>query len=145
MKGNHMKISGNTIINCGGGIKVSGNGNADIYNNRIDKTKVAIEVDETLNGTIANNEISEASQHAILVNKVDPYIAFNIPSEINKDILYELFKKLDEANTSQYEDILKESTLSKVDQFTSIAERIINFTKDYGPMLIAYYAPFLLQ
>ncbi len=138
-----MKIYGNTVIDCGGGIKVSGNSDAEVFDNKIHKTKVAIEVDHNFNGTIANNDIQEASQNGILVNDANPFEYFQLPSEVSRDELLMLFEKLDQSKLEDHPNIVKESMLSKLDQFTSISERVLNFTKVYGPTLIHNFGQFL--
>lgn len=136
------KIYGNTIINCGGGIKVGGNDNTEISKNRIYNTHTGIEVDHDFEGTIAENDIQDSNQ-AILVNQMNPFHYFNIPSNISKADLYTLFQQLDANEVTDHPNIAKESILSQVDQFTSILERIINFSKEYGPILITTFGPYL--
>ena len=140
------KIYGNRISNCGGaGIKVDGGGDADIQGNTITRTRSGIEVDESFAGTIANNAIDDVKEDAILIKKSNPYDYFGIPPDISINELTNLFKNLDANHIEKHAEIVRESSLAKIDQLTSIAERIINFSKVYGPILIATFGPYLIK
>ncbi|WON79088.1 right-handed parallel beta-helix repeat-containing protein [Acinetobacter sp. UGAL515B_02] len=137
------KIYGNTIHDCGGGIKIEGISDGEIYSNNIDRCIFGIKVDPTFEGEIFDNRIQAVQEDAISIIKYNPYEYFGIPQNINLNEIRALFEQLDQSSIIKHEEIIKESALSKIEQFTSIAERILNFTKEYGPVLTAYFGPYL--
>jgi hypothetical protein len=143
-------IGNNIIIGNGDsgitGIHVEGYfGNMCIEGNRMSDIGTGINViDRDLDSDliIEDNEMRGISRAGIVL-KNNPYKHFGIPSEISSHDLYNLFLKLDSSGINNYQDIVEESTLSKIDQCTSIVERLINFSKEYGPILIATYGQYL--
>lgn len=136
-------ISGNKVYGSGTGIKVEGELNTSIFKNTITSVENGIEVDSTVKGSITDNEIVGCKNVGIKVIDANPYSYFGIPNNIDKNDIIELFKKLDSQNIDSYPQVMKESCLSKIDQFTSIAERIHNFVKLYGPSLLMTFSPHL--
>ncbi|MEB6670655.1 right-handed parallel beta-helix repeat-containing protein [Acinetobacter pittii] len=138
-------ISGNKVYGSGSGtgIKVEGKLNASILKNTITSPENGIEVDSTVEGSIADNEIVDYKNVGIKVVDVNPYSYFGIPNNIDKNDIIELFKKLDSQNIDSSLQVMKDSWLSKIDQFTSIAERIHNFVRLYGPSLLITFSPYL--
>lgn len=138
-----MKIHGNTIISTGGsGMRVEGDVDADIRKNEIIASKIGIEVDETFKGTIAENHIQDTENVGILVKKINPYNYFEIPSQVSRQELLELFEKIDTNQMDQHKKIMEESVLSKFDKFTAISERINGFIKEYGPILVQHFSQY---
>ncbi|HFX7560329.1 TPA: right-handed parallel beta-helix repeat-containing protein [Acinetobacter baumannii] len=136
------KIYGNTLLNCGTGIQTRGLIDGQIYGNRMNNVDVGIDIDQVFEGEIAHNHIQNARKEAIRVSQYDPYGYFGIPENVDLNELRNLFEKLDASPAEKRVEILEESVLSKVDQFTSIAERVVNFSKEYGPILLVTFGPY---
>lgn len=135
------RIFGNTISSCGTGIKTSGISDAQISENTIDRVKVGVDVDEVFEGEISHNQITQAELEAIRIKGQSPYDYFGIPKGIDLSELRDLFQKLDANPAEKQIEIIKESSLARIDQFTSIVERVIGFSKEYGPVLMATFGP----
>ncbi|MDM1302013.1 MULTISPECIES: right-handed parallel beta-helix repeat-containing protein [Acinetobacter] len=136
------KIYGNTFLNCGTGIQTRGLIDGQIYGNRMNNVDVGIDIDEVFEGEIAHNHIQNAKKEAIRVSQYSPYDYFGIPKNVDLNELRNLFEKLDTSPAEKRVEILEESALSKIDQFTSITERVVNFSKEYGPILLATFGPY---
>jgi len=140
--GKGPKIIGNFISQCGTGIKTSGIADAQISGNTIDRVKVGVDVDKVFEGEISHNRITQAELEAIRISEQSPYDYFGIPKEIDLSELRDLFKKLDASPAEKQIEIIRESSLARIDQFTSIIERVIGFSKEYGPVLMATFGPY---